>query len=391
MSGDGSAAAVAGSGDLVHRLVRLVRLLRARGVPLGPAETAAALRALDLLDLGDRHEVYLGLRAVLVPGVEHYAHFADLFAALFTPDSPAAADDQSAAQRAAPGRAETKRATPAAQLQQWLADAEAADADDDPHQWRVSSDLHSLSTRDFAHLDAAELDRVAELAARIARRLALCLGRRLARSKRRRRIDPRRTLRRALRYGGDPIELAYKQRKIRRTRLVVLCDVSGSMDLYSRFLLQFVFALQSRLLQIEVFLFSTVLTRVTAALDHRSWQEAMDAVGRLPAGWSGGTRIGANLAEFVRMYGRTLLDRRSVVVILSDGLDTGPPAELAAAMRSLQAAAGRVVWLNPLMGHPHYEPLARGMQAALPYVDVLASAHSLQSLQRLDKHLRGGS
>jgi uncharacterized protein len=175
-------------------------------------------------------------------------------------------------------------------------------------------------------------------------------------------------------------------RKRRRTKLVVLCDVSGSMDLYSRFLLQVLFALQRAFARVETFAFSTRLVRITdPARD--SYRDALDALARLPrAGWSGGTKIGECLEAFRGGWPRSV-DRRTVVVVLSDGWDTGDPDVLAGALRAIRRRAGRVVWLNPLLGSPGYEPLTRGMQAALPHVDVFAPAHDLPSLEALDRHL----
>src|SRR5206468_1337633 len=171
---------------------------------------------------------------------------------------------------------------------------------------------------------------------------------------------------------------------LRRTKLVALCDVSGSMDLYSRFLLQFLYALQHAFARVETFAFSTRLVRITGALTRDEYRSALDALKRTETGWSGGTRIGESVAAFVAGWPR-LIDRRSVVIVLSDGWDTGEPEVLAHAMRSIQRRAGRVVWLNPLLGSPSYKPLTLGMQAALPHVDVFAPVHNLASLEALGR------
>jgi uncharacterized protein len=182
------------------------------------------------------------------------------------------------------------------------------------------------------------------------------------------------------------VQLARRVRKRRRTKLVLLCDVSGSMDLYSRFLLQLVFALQRAFARVESFAFSTSLHRITPQLERGTYREALDRLAREVPGWSGGTRIGESVAAFAAGWPR-LVDRRTVLVILSDGWDTGEPAVLADALAALRRRAGRVVWLNPLLGSPGYEPLTRGMQAALPHVDVFAPVHNLESLERLVAHL----
>jgi uncharacterized protein with von Willebrand factor type A (vWA) domain len=168
---------------------------------------------------------------------------------------------------------------------------------------------------------------------------------------------------------------------------VVVCDVSGSMDIYSRFLLQVLYALQHAFARVETFVFSTRLVQITDALTSDSYRAALDALARVSAGeWSGGTKIGESLEQLRRGWPR-LFDRRTAVIVLSDGWDTGDPEVLGAALRELKRRAGRIVWLNPLLGSPAYQPLTRGMQAALPHVDVFAPAHDLASLERLASHL----
>jgi uncharacterized protein with von Willebrand factor type A (vWA) domain len=218
------------------------------------------------------------------------------------------------------------------------------------------------------------------LTVQIARRLARRISRRRRPSARRGRLDLRRTLRANV-TRGDLIDLRYRRRKRRKVRLVLLCDVSGSMDLYSRFLLQFLFALQSVFARVETFTFSVHLTRVTEYLRGRSYREVLR---RLTAvrDWSGGTRIGESLAEFNRQWGR-LVDRQTIVIILSDGWDTGDPELRAGELLRIKRRAGRVIWLNPLLGNPSYEPLTRGMAAALPLVDHFAAAHNLAALRAL--------
>ena len=202
--------------------------------------------------------------------------------------------------------------------------------------------------------------------------------RRRGRGGRRGRLDLRRTIRANL-ARGEIIDLRRRQRRRRPLRLIVLCDVSGSMNVYSRVLLLFLFALQQSFTRIETFAFSTRLTRITAHLKGRSYRQALDRLIAV-SDWSGGTRIGESLAAFNRQHGR-LLDRQTLVVVLSDGWDTGDPNVLARELMTIRRRARRVIWLNPLLGRPGYEPLTRGMAAALPHLDGFAPAHNLQSLQ----------
>jgi uncharacterized protein with von Willebrand factor type A (vWA) domain len=193
--------------------------------------------------------------------------------------------------------------------------------------------------------------------------------------------DLRRTLRRALRTGGEPIELAWRARRRRRRRLILLVDVSGSMAAYSRALIVFAHAALRADPRFEAFSFGTRLTRLTRALATSSADEALRRASMQTEDWDGGTRIGETLKTFLDRYGHPGLARGAVVVICSDGLEVGDPELLRAQMERLHRLAHRVVWLNPLKENPDYAPLARGMQAALPRIDVFASGHSLGSLE----------
>jgi hypothetical protein len=182
------------------------------------------------------------------------------------------------------------------------------------------------------------------------------------------------------------VELARRERKILKTKVVVLCDVSGSMDLYSRLLLQFLYALQNQLGRMETFVFSTRLHRITDQLTGESYRAALARLGDV-RDWSGGTKIGESLRTFVQEY-RRLVDRQTVVLVLSDGWDTGDPAVLGDALAQIRRRAAKVIWLNPLLGSPDYQPLTQGMVAALPYVDEFLPAHNLDSLRALIRHLK---
>src|SRR5688500_20367647 len=251
---------------------------------------------------------------------------------------------------------------------------------DEPLSVPAASEQEALAARDFSTFSAEQLDEVYRLTVLIARKLARRISRRRRPSPRRGRLDLRRTLRANL-TRGEIIDLRFRRRKRRKVRLVLLCDVSGSMDLYSRFLMQFLFALQRVFARVDTFTFSVRLTRVTDHLRGRSYREVLKRLEEV-RDWSGGTRIGESLAEFNRGW-PSLVDRRTIVVILSDGWDTGDPELLAAELLRIKRRAGRVIWLNPLLGNPSYEPLTRGMAAALPLVDHFAAAHNLAALRDL--------
>ena len=373
------------SRNLAGAVGRFGALLRRQGLPVTLLHVTDGVRALDHLDLADRNEVYLGLRAVFVGRPEDVATFDRAFDAFWRAateaDSiaealmPAVPDEAPAIERESPRESLA--------LDAW-GDA-GADEGDEPLGVPAASEREAMATQDFSTFSADQLEAVYRLTVQIARRLARRISRRRRPSARRGRLDLRRTLRANL-TRGDLIDLRFRRRKRRKVRLVLLCDVSGSMDLYSRFLLQFLFALQSVFSRVETFTFSVHLTRITEHLRTRSYREVLR---RLTAvrDWSGGTRIGESLAEFNRRW-PGVVDRRTIVIILSDGWDTGDPETLAAELLRIKRRAGRVIWLNPLLGNPSYEPLTRGMAAALPLVDQFAAAHNLASLRALAGTLR---
>ncbi len=270
-------------------------------------------------------------------------------------------------------------------LREW-ADRSMDEQDDDaPLDTALVSNLELIAEKDFSTFSADELPAIRRLTRRLARRLAGRVGRRRV-AGRRGSVDLRRTLRGNL-GKGELVELAHRTRAPRPPRLVVLCDVSGSMDLYSRFLVQFLHGLQGAFAGMETFTFSTRLTRVTPLLKSRSFGQSLVALAAV-TDWSGGTRIGESLDRFVREWGRRLVDRRTVVIVLSDGWDTGDPDLLASALERIRQRGARLLWLNPLLGQPDYTPETRGMAAALPLVHAFLPAHNLASLGALERALR---
>jgi hypothetical protein len=269
-------------------------------------------------------------------------------------------------------------------LEAWVGEDEGSESE--PLGVPGMSDRESLMEQDFSSFPADQLDEVARLTVEIARRLAAHRSRRRRPTRRRGVIDLRRTVRANL-MRGELIELRQKERKRRKVRLVLLCDISGSMDLYSRFLLLFLYALQNVFGRVETFTFSTRLTRISPYLMGRSYRQVLRRLTDLKD-WSGGTRIGECLADFNREWGSRLVDRRTIVLVISDGWDTGEPELLAGELLKIKRRAARLFWLNPLLGNPAYQPLTRGMAAALPLLDRFAPAHNLQSLRDLAGHLR---
>src|SRR6266481_4317019 len=377
--------------DLTRAMLAFGSVLRASGLPVTTPELMDAVRALEVVDLMDRDEVYLALRTVLVSRMEEQPAFDRCFESfwkfqaedgqgldgLVSMVQPTLPENEHGGNP--PDAGQEKQAQIA--LDDW---DEGEGSDDEPLEVPGLSNREVLMEQDFSTFPAEQLDEVARLTVLIAKRLARRVSRRRKPTRRGGIVDLRRSMRANL-MKGEIIELRRRARRRRKVRLVLLCDVSGSMDLYSRFLLQFLYALQNVFGRVETFTFATRLTRVSELLRGPSYKSALRRLTEV-RDWSGGTRIGDSLRDFNREWGH-LVDRRTIVLILSDGWDTGEPEGLAQEMLTLKRRAGRVLWLNPLLGNPSYEPLTRGMAAALPLVDHFAAAHNLSSLRELATHL----
>jgi uncharacterized protein len=379
-------------GQPFHKLVGFGRYLRSRGLTVGTGRILSFCRAASVLDVLDATDLHLAARATLVSRPEDFDLLDEAFDRYFgrgglelIAGTPLDRSSDSARDRPAEGETEKERVVTAAR---WSADQADGKPEGESAIRIVASDVERLWRKDFAEL--SEEERRAALA-RI-RRLALVApdrpSRRYRPSGQGERFDLRRTLRRSLRTEGEPFHRAWRKRRSRRRPLVLILDVSGSMAPYGRPLVEFAHAAATAGRQVEVFCFGTRLTRITRAVKTRDPQQALAAVGSAVTDWEGGTRIGDSLKELLdRWSARTAL-RGSVVVLCSDGLERGDPALLAAQMARLSRLAHRVLWLNPLKGSPRYEPLARGMAASLPFVDVFLPGHNLESLEALAGSLR---
>jgi uncharacterized protein with von Willebrand factor type A (vWA) domain len=364
--------------DLIAHLARFAGILRERGVRTSLSDEADAALALTLVDLSDRDEVRRALAVALKILPRDRAVFREFFDRFWTGEEPA---DVTPDQRRSPDRA----AAAARRLfaRPGRSRDEILERDVDRGDTPGYSPEAVLRSKPFEECSAADLAEMERLLTRLAWKLATRRSRRLVPTAGRGRVDPRRSFRKAVETDGELLRLARRARTVEEPRLVVLCDTSGSMEPHTRFLLSFLLSLKRVAPSTELFAFNTRLVRLTPWVSPGKLGPTLE---RLAAGvpdWSGGTRIGESLAEFVERYRDELVDHRTIVVIVSDGLDRGDTDLLAGAMRAIRSRARRVIWLNPLVGDPRFEPTQRGMEAALPYVDVLAPAHNLDSLERL--------
>jgi uncharacterized protein len=355
------------------QLSQLAAHMRAGGAAGGMGELLAAHRALGAVDASSPADAYFALRAALCSSRTDFALFAEAFAATF-PRPEAGEDPLEPLGRIE--RAALPRVGVPAEVRG------RADADPTPVPAAYSEE-ELLREKDFAEYSDDERALARFLLARLARRSPQRISRRTRPTRRRRDIhDLRATVRVSLRHGGELFERRYREPAQRPRRLVLVCDVSGSMTPYARMLLQYMQASVSARARVEAFVFGTRLTRVTRELAGRDPDRALARAADHVSDWSGGTRIGAALAELNREHGRRI-GRGAIIVVLSDGWDRGDPDVLDAEMARLRRCAHRVLWLNPLAADPRYEPLTRGMQAALPHVDHLLPGNSIASLEAL--------
>jgi uncharacterized protein with von Willebrand factor type A (vWA) domain len=250
-----------------------------------------------------------------------------------------------------------------------------------------ANEIERLKRADLSKLNDRDAVLLEEIARKMFKQMALRLHRRMVEHRKKGQISLRRTIRRSIGYGGEPIDLFRRAQKPRKRRLIVLLDVSGSMDKYSHFLLHFICALRENFRQLEAFVFSTSMIRISKALRLNVLDAVLATISEQANNWSSGTRIGESLHEFNDRYGKLLLNGSPVILILSDGLDTGDPELLGQEMIKLQKRARRIIWMNPLKGMKGYAPEARGMKAALPAVDDFLFAHNLESLLELENIL----
>ena len=372
--------------DLAAHVTRFCRVLRSHGLLAGPQESADALHAVENVGVMSESYIYWSLRSLLPSSPEDLAVFDDLFAQFwnFRPLTPAP-------ERSDPGPSQFGQTRTVGRLPRGIGVPQ-----DDPDSTDTviqllrtgASARHVTGGRDLSALDdpedAAEIQRIAD---RIVRALASRPGRRRKRHRRRGIPDLRRAMRLSLSTGGAPVSIPRLRRVRRVPRLLILLDVSGSMDRYARLLLRLAHAVGQRAGRVETFAFSTALTRVTRELSAPNFGEALDRIAASVNHWSGGTRIGDCLRE-LNVVHRRLEDRFTTVFLLSDGWETGDPANLSRELARLRLRTRRLVWLNPLAASEDFQPLARGLQAAAPHVSLFLPADSVESLRRIPGLLR---
>ena len=375
---------------LLQQITDFCRLLRQMGVNVTTTNQLSWCESVQLIDIGEREAFYHTARTNLIAGEAERETFDtafDLFWRYPRPEFQAVDTEEQT-----PEPTSLQDLSDAADeqdiVEQWLDTEETEDSEEgqeDDSTAYSAEDL--LSRKDFSEFTKEDMEKAREIVAKLAAVLATKLSRRKVVGKKGKTIDFRRSWRQSLVHGGEPLELIRKQQKIKKTKILLLCDVSGSMDCYAKFLIQFIYGMQQELREVEVAVFSTHLTNITGLLRRKGLAEGLNEVANVVPDWSGGTKIGESLLEFYRQFAPSLSAYRSVVILISDGWDRGDVDVLRRSMEMLHRHAYRLIWLNPLLGSDGYQPICRGIRTALPYVDYFLPAHNLESLAQLTKIL----
>jgi uncharacterized protein with von Willebrand factor type A (vWA) domain len=361
---------------LTRNWLHFGRILRGLGFDAGPARMLPFLAALTVIDLGRADDLRTAVHVHFARRRDELAILDRALAAFLRGNAP---------DRELPSSATTSERGATITItgrQLKVLDEDGAAEGAEEQEVASYSQAEILREKDFDTLTQAEMAEVR----RLIRLMRLPVG--LTRSRRARagghdRLDIRRLLRRSMRFGGELLVFSWKSPTLRPRPLVLLCDISGSMERYTRLLLNFTYALKNASTRVEVFVFATRLTRITRLLRSHDVDAALNRVMASVDDWSGGTRIGETIETFNRRYARRVLSHGATVAIISDGWDRGDAAQMRRAIARLQRSCHRLIWMNPLMGAPGYEPLTLGLQAALPFVDDFLPAHNLANLEAL--------
>ncbi len=360
--------------------VLFTRLLRHAGIPIGVDQVLDFTRALEWIDLASRDQVYYTARSLLLRRHEHMR----LFDAIFNRFWRSMAGSAAAPRQMPRAPRHKQRAQPFTIVTYMAYKARLGDPEIDViDKSGTASSTELLQQKDFSQMAPEELEQIKRLMQQLHWRVSLRETRRRLPDRRGQLLDMRAIVRDAAQHGGVPLRLTYQRRKQKQRPLVLIVDISGSMEKYARLLLQFLYSVTHTLQQTECFVFGTRLTRITGQLKVRNIDLAIDQAAREVVDWAGGTRIGASLHEFNRLWARRVLGRGAIVLVISDGWEQDDSALLRREMSLLQHRCHRLMWLNPLLGRSTYEPVVGGMQAALAHVDDFLPINNFQSLSNL--------
>ena len=384
-------SSVRGQGTLPN-LLAFGRALKQLGVKVSLSQVIDVSRAVEFVDLADKGDFRALLRSNLVSQKEDFPVFDMLFDCFWREQSYERIPMETLEIQGTPSESGAQEGGDEEGLEEAAAETVATEnvplENLDEFSVPTYSPQELLNRKDFSEMGVEESRAIARAILLIATKIATQISRRKKVGRKGNIVDPRWTMRKNMKYGGEIIDLVNRKRRIKKTRVVLLCDVSGSMDCYSRFLIQFMYGLQNELWGVETFVFSTSLSRITHLIRTKDIANALEKISGSILGWSGGTNIGRSLHTFNRNFAPSLVTHRTVVVIISDGWDRGDVSLLEGEMQDLKRRCKKIIWLNPLLASDNYEPLCKGMQAALPYLDLFLSVHNVNSLITLGRTLQ---
>ena len=365
--------------SISKNIVQFSRFLRQKGFTISVEEEATALQALQYIDYSNNQSFFLALQATFCRSKTQLDEFEKLFREYWKELDKAI--DSKLKDEITKKPMQISRQPKLKSLKAWL----HGNSNKETEEPATYSIQQNLTLKDFSAVPEDEIDELMQCIKALSRRLAAKANRRYEPSHKTDLPDLRQTLRKNLRRGGELLDIIHRRPKRNRVKLLVLCDVSKSMELYSVFLIQFMYAFQQVYSRMETFVFSTSLKRITPILKQKNFRETMTLLSNENNGWSGGTRIGESLNSFVNEYGKKLLDSKTIVIILSDGWDTGNIDSLKKNMEFIHNRAKKLIWLNPLAGNEAFRPEVAGMKAAIPFIDVFAPVHNADSLRKLSR------
>ncbi len=376
------------SQSLTCEVISFSTFLKDRGFKIFSSNVMDSLKSMEEVDISKKEDFFHVLRTNLVTSDVEWELFGGLFEEYWQGMQNEEEEEESEIPQAQPECGED----PAAELLQEVQREQDEGGEEDacreePTEQATYSPVARLERKNLAHFQKADVQIAQLILKNMLSPFRLTVTRRFKGSKRPGDMDFRRIMKKSLKLGGIPLELFFKRKKKRLKRMVILVDVSGSMDRYARFVTPFIMGLKGVGSKAEVFVFSTSLTPITPFVRRFDLDKALDRISREVPDWSGGTRIGYSLHQFNQEYAQRLLNKRTVVVILSDGWDLGGKEPLRREMEILSQKAYCIIWLNPVAGDMEYKPICQGMQTALPYVDYFLPADSLESLKKVGRTL----
>lgn len=373
-----------GSDSFIKNMLSLVHLLRRAGMPVSSDQVMDFTRALKLVDIGERAQVYHAARCLLVSRHEHLLLFETIFNTFWN----TRADTRRTTPQKTPRAPRHDKQQQPVLITYMASKARAGDPELDVIDKSATySELEVLQRKDFSQMTPEELDAVKRLIQDMRWRACFRQSRRRVASQNGDILHMRRVMAAAVRNAGIPLALTWQSRKIKQRPIILIADISGSMEKYSRLVLQFFYSLSHSLKHVECFVFGTRLTRISLQLKLKNIDRAVSDAASEVVDWAGGTRIGESLSAFNHQWSRRVLRRGAIVMIVSDGWERGDATQLKLQMRYLQLRCYRLIWLNPLIGKTNYQPQVEGMAAALPYIDDFLPIHNLHSLSTLAEHL----